>query len=132
MPLRKIKVKDYMLANLVSFNTDTDILHAIHELIEKHITGAPVIDEHGNLVGFLSEKDCMKIAVDASYYEQLGGPVADFMHPEVDTVDADASILEAAKIFMDKPYKMLPVLDDQQLVGLLERRQVLRAIETLW
>ena len=132
MALRKIKVKDYMLANLVSFAPETDILKAIHELIEKRIVGAPVVDEHGNIIGFVSERECIKAAVGATYHEELAGPVSKFMREEVVTIDAQASIMEAAQIFMETPYKILPVLDDQQLAGLIDRHQVLLAIETLW
>ena len=45
----------------------------IHLLIEKRISGAPVVDEHGNLLGMLSERDCVKVALGAGYYNEFGG-----------------------------------------------------------
>jgi CBS domain-containing protein len=129
--LHSVEVKDYMSANLVHLTPDTDVLRAIHLLVENHVTGAPVIDQLGNLVGFLSEKDCMAVAMDAGYHEEWGGKVSEYMSSGARTVDADASILEVARIFHDTSFKTLPVMDDNRLVGLITRRDVLRAYEAI-
>ncbi len=129
--LNSVAVKDHMAASLITFTADTDVLHAIHLLIENGISGAPVIDNLGNIVGLLSEKDCLKVALEASYHGQYGGTVADYMTPKVITVDANASILEVAKMFLDAPYKRYPVVDDNRLVGQISRRDVLKAFEAI-
>ncbi len=129
--LNSVAVKDHMAASLITFTADTDVLHAIHLLIENGISGAPVIDNLGNIVGLLSEKDCLKVALEASYHGQYGGAVSDYMSPKVITVDANASILEVAKMFLDAPYKRYPVVDDNRLVGQISRRDVLKAFETI-
>lgn len=129
--LHSVSVRDYMAASLVTFTAETDVLHAIHLLIEKGISGAPVVDNLGNIVGILSEKDCLKVALEASYHGQYGGRVADYMSPHVITVDADSSILEVAKMFLDAPYKRYPVVSDNRLVGQISRRDVLKAFEAI-
>lgn len=129
--LSSVSVKDYMAASLVTFTADTDVLHAIHLLIDKGISGAPVVDKLGNIIGILSEKDCLKVALEASYHGQYGGKVADYMSPKVITVDADASIVEVAKMFLESPYKRYPVVDDNRLVGQISRRDVLKAFEAI-
>ena len=129
--LSSVSVKDYMAASLVTFNPDTDVLHAIHQLIENGISGAPVIDNLGNIVGLLSEKDCLKVALEASYHGQYGGSVSDYMTSSVITVDANASIVEVAKMFLESPYKRYPVVDDNRLVGQISRRDVLKAFESI-
>ena len=99
---------------------------------DNEISGAPVVDEHGNLVGVLSEQDCMQIALNAGYYEEYGGHVEEYMAREVKTVEAEASIVELAEMFINAPYRRYPVLDDNRLVGQISRRDVLRALESLW
>lgn len=126
--IHSIAVKDYMSASLVTFSPDMDVMNAIDVLVKHRISGAPVVNERGNLVGLLSEKDCMQIAVQAGYYEQLGGRVDDYMTQDVMTVEADASVLEVAKLFMHKGPRRYPVVEDNRLVGQISRRDVLKAL----
>ena len=96
MTLASVKVKDYMSASLVTFTPDMEVLKAIHLLLQNGISGAPVVDEHGNLVGILSEKDCLKVALHAGYHEVFGGNVSEYMTPHVETIEAEASIIDVA------------------------------------
>ncbi|MDX1604986.1 MAG: CBS domain-containing protein, partial [Candidatus Competibacterales bacterium] len=109
------------------------ILDAIHLLLKNRISGAPVVDKLGNIVGILSEKDCLKVMLTASYYEEPGGKVEEFMTPEVKTVDAESSLVDVAEIFLETNYRRFPVVaDGNRLVGQISRRDVLRALERLW
>ncbi|MDW3094932.1 MAG: CBS domain-containing protein [Gammaproteobacteria bacterium] len=126
--IQSIAVKDYMSASLVTFTPGMDVMNAIDVLVKNRISGAPVVDERGNLIGLLSEKDCMKVAVQAGYYEQLGGRVEDYMTKQVITVEAEASVLEVAKLFMEKGPRRYPVVEDNRLVGQISRRDVLRSL----
>ena len=129
--LHSIKAKDYMTANLVTLSPDTSVMEAIRILLDKGISGAPVVDKMGRLVGLLSEKDCMRVATHAGYYGEAGGKVSEFMSPEVITVEGDTSVIEIAKMFMEKPFKRYPVMDDNRLVGSISRRDVLKAIHAI-
>lgn len=129
--LHSVEVKDYMSANLVHLTPDTDVLRAIHLLLESNVSGAPVIDQLGNVVGFLSEKDCLEVAINAGYHEEWGGKVSEYMSSGVTTVDADSSILDVARLFRNQSFKVLPVMDDNRLAGLITRRDVLRAFEAI-
>jgi CBS domain-containing protein len=124
-------VKDYMSGKLVTFHPDTDVLDAIHELVEHGISGAPVTDNRGNLVGMLSELDCMKIALHAGYHGDWGGPVSDFMTPHTETVDADMNIIDLAQLFLDSTFRRYPVVKEHRLVGQISRRDVLRALQEI-
>ncbi len=131
--LKKITVKDYMAANLVTFAPDMDILDAINELVGKKISGASVVDQRGNLVGIISERDCMKVALNASYHEELGGKVEEFMTTDVKTVQEDMSIVDLAELFYSNPLRRYAVFNEEnRLVGQISRRDVLRALQTLW
>ena len=74
----------------------------------------------------------MKVALQAGYYEEFGGRVEEYMNKDVRTVDAEASILDLAEMFLSAPYRRYPVMEDNRLVGQISRRDVLRALENLW
>ena len=112
-----IRVRDYMSARVITFAPDMEILEAVHILVVNRISGAPVLDLRGNLIGMLSERDCIKVALNAAYHNEWGGRVEEFMSREVKTVDADASIVDIAEIFVEMSYRRLPVLERNRLVG---------------
>ena len=126
-----VAIRDFMTSNLFTFSPDLDITDAIHLLLEKGISGAPVVDKRGNIIGMLSERDCIKVALSAGYYSQRGGKVAEFMSREVKTVDVNASLLDVARMFLEAPFKRYPVMRDNLLVGQISRSDILRALEKL-
>ncbi len=128
---KSVVVKDYMARTLVTFKPETDVLDAVHELVEQRIAGAPVVDDAGNLVGMLSELDCLNIALHAGYHGDWGGPVADYMSDGVETVDAEMSIIDLAQVFLDTKFRRFPVMEKNRLIGQISRRDVLRALEHL-
>lgn len=131
MSLKSCLVRDYMAGQLVTFKPDTDVMDAIHELVHHRIAGAPVVNDQGDLVGMLSELDCLKVALNAGYYGDWGGPVADYMTPEVEWVDADMNIVDLAQRFLDSGFRRFPVLRNNRLVGQISRRDALRALNEL-
>jgi len=131
MNIKSCLVKDYMARTLVTFKPDTPVLDAVHVLVKNRIAGAPVVDDEGNLVGMLSELDCMKVALQAGYHGEYGGPVRDYMSKGVQTVNAEMSIVDLAEVFIDKRYRRFPVTDNNRLVGQISRRDVLRALEVI-
>jgi len=131
MTIQSCVVKDYMARTLVTVKPETDVLDAIHELITHRIAGLPVVDDEGNLVGMLSELDCMKVALNAGYHGNWGGPVRDFMSDGIKTVDAEMSIIDLAQLFITSRFRRFPVMLGNRLVGQISRRDVLRALEGL-
>ena len=89
--------RDCMSGSLIAFRPDMEVLEAVRILVENRISGAPVIDHIGNLVGMLTERDCMKIALGAGYYGECGGTVSCFMRADVETVDIDTPAIEIAE-----------------------------------
>ncbi len=130
--LKSLLVRDYMSGDPLSFLPETDVLDAVHLLLKHEMTGAPVIDHFGKVVGFLSERDCIKVALSSSYHEQRGGRVSDFMTRQVITVEGDANISDIAELFVTKPFRCYPVVSESKLVGQISRRHVLQALEKLW
>ncbi len=128
MSVKSALVRNYMARDLISFYPETDVLDAIHELVAHRIAGAPVVDHHGELIGMLSELDCIRVALDAGYYGQRGGPVSEYMTTDVKTVDAETNIVDLADRFRRSKFRRFPVVKDGRLVGQISRRDVLRAL----
>ncbi len=126
------RISEFMATDLIILSPDMEIIKAMTILLNKNISGAPVIDERGNLIGVLSKKDCLKAALNASYYQEWGGTVADYMTAQVETLDAEIDLVQAAERFLDSPYRRFPVISDGQLVGQISRADLLRALSANW
>lgn len=125
-------VRDFMSERLVSVNPDMDIHDAIKLLIREQISGVPVVDKAGALIGILSEKDCFKVSFYCGYYLDRGGRVSDYMTQSVITVNTDADIVGVAEMFLKGPYRRFPVVSGGRVVGVISRRDALRALLELW
>ena len=126
----KQTVRKYMATHLITFNPDTDIDEAIRTILKHKISGAPVVDKHGKLVGMLSESDCIKTILEGPYNNLPGGTgdVQSYMSRKVVTIDVNKTILELAYEFMNTPYRRFPVIEKEKLVGQISRSDILRAI----
>jgi predicted transcriptional regulator len=126
------RVRDYMSRKLVTLTPQTEINRAMHILLDERISGAPVVDEHGWLVGVLSKKDCLKAALHAAYWRDWGETVADYMSKDVKTLTADMDIVAAAEAFLASPFRRFPVMEEGRLVGQVSRADILRALSQQW
>ncbi len=128
-------VVDYMASKLVTFTPDTDIREAIDTILKRKISGTPVVDENNQLVGMLSEVDCLKLLLEGPYNDQNGvgglGKVGDYMSIKIKTIDADKTIFDAAVEFVHNGFKRLPVVQGNTLIGQISRIDVLRAIQKM-
>jgi len=121
-----------MSRQLITLTPDMEINRAMNLLIDNRISGAPVLDATGNLVGMLSQKDCLKAALHASYFREWGGKVADYMSCEPVSLDADLDLVEAAEAFLASSYRRFPVMSEGRLVGQISRSDLLRALAGNW
>jgi CBS domain-containing protein len=126
--LDTLSAKDYMNTQMVTIAPDTDVMAVINIFVRRGIGSAPVVDEHGKLLGMLSEKDCLKAALTASYEGVAGGPIREFMSGKTVVVAPETTLLEVASMFVDSNFKRYPVVKDGKLLGLISRANVLRAI----
>lgn len=126
-------VTDYMVRakDLITFHPDMEITKVVETLLENRITGAPVLDEKGKLVGLIDDKDCLQVIFDSSYHNQPvdNNTVSHFMTNVMKTISVHADIYQVADTFLNSIYKRLVVVDDEgKLVGQISRRDILRAI----
>lgn len=131
--IQQVQVSDYMTEKLVTFRPNQTIGQVTHILIEKNISGGPVVDDDGNLVGMISEGDCLKEVVKGKYSNVPNHPgiVSDHMVRKVITIEPDADILEAADKFLRERVRRFPVLSEGRLIGIISQRDILRAVENL-
>lgn len=127
-------VTNYIATKLITFTLDTPILDAIDTLVEKRISGAPVLNAKREIVGMIDDKDCLRILIDRSYHSQpvRAYTVEQYMDKIMRTIPHDADILDVASIFLETTYKRLLVVDDGgKLIGQISRSDVLRAAKEL-
>lgn len=129
--LDSVQVRDYMTTDLVTFTPDMEVMQAVHTLVEKGISGAPVLDHDGRLVGMLSQRDCLSIALVAAQDSCTAGPVRQFMSTRIITVEPDTNLTQLASMFTSSPFRRYPVLADGRVVGQISRSDVLRAISAM-
>lgn len=126
--LKSIKVRDYMAKGVITFTSEMDIYQAIAILNNNKISGAPVVDLNGHVIGMLSEGDCLRGIIMHIYYEEAGGRVADFMSSPVQMIGPDEAIMDIAVAFNEKKIRRFPVVDEGELVGQISQHDILRAV----
>ena len=126
--MKSVLVKDYMTREVISVSPDVEITAATECLIGHDISGATVLDAHGRLVGILTERDCMKVALHAGYHDVPYGLVRDYMTPNPESVTPEQSVLSLAEKFIHGRFRRYPVVDKGRLVGIISRRDILRAL----
>ncbi len=128
-----ILVGDHMSTNLTLFDPDDSIDQVIQILTQKRISGAPVVDSNQNLVGIISEVDCLKEIIKGKYTNtpKISGTVKDYMTRDVVTLDPEMSIFDAAQRFLDLKIRRFPVMKDGRLIGQISLSDVIRAIPSL-
>ncbi len=128
-PSELIKVSDYMTRNLITFRQDQSVLEVMDILIKHKISGGPVVNEDNELVGIISEGDCIKQISESRYYNQ---PVENInvsahMIKNVETIDGDLNIFDAAEKFLSSRRRRFPIVEDGKLVGQISQKDVLKA-----
>ncbi len=128
-----IQVKDYMTKKLVTFNPEQNMDEVIDSLLKMNISGGPVVDNENNLVGIISEGDCLKQAVRGKYNNTFhdSGKVKDRMTTDVKTINPNMDIFSAAQMFLDLKLRRFPVLQEGKLVGQISQRDIMRALQTV-
>jgi CBS domain-containing protein len=124
-----ILVEDYMTKKLVTFRPEQSILEVMELFAKNHISGGPVLDNNGFLVGIISEADCMKQISESRYFNMpiLDKSVEKYMTREVETIPHDVSIFDAAGVFVRNNRRRLPVLKNGVLVGQISRKDIVIA-----
>jgi predicted transcriptional regulator len=125
-----ILVSKYMTTKLITFKPDQPVLEVMELLLKNKISGGPVVNDQNELLGIISEGDCMKQIAESGYYNMPMHDVTVEKHmvKDVETISPNFTIFDVAKLFYESKRKRFPVLSAEgSLVGQISRRDVLKA-----
>lgn len=123
-----ILVSDYMKPVTEYFSPDTSVEEVVKTLVKNKLFGAPVLDQNKKLVGFISEKDCLKQMVNDSYYSQDHHVARDIMRENPLSVSPNSDIISLAEEMIGRRPKLYPVVENNQVIGIITRADVLKAL----
>ena len=124
-----LKVKDYMTTNLITFRPDQSVQEVVEALIKHKISGGPVVNEKQELVGIISEGDCLKQLSESRYYNMPldHDNVEKRMATHVETIDGNMDVFDAANKFLSSKRRRFPIVENGKLVGQISQKDILKA-----
>ena len=126
----QILVSDYMTTNLITFKAEDSLDHVIAQLISHKISGGPVVNDKNELIGIISEGDCIKYISDSMYYNMpmdRTNTVEKNMVSEVETIDKNMNIFDAATKFISSKRRRFPIVENAKLIGQISQKDILKA-----
>ena len=111
-----------------SFHKDQPIREAAAYLVKEKCTGLSVVNSEGELVGFLSEKDCLEHMFNDVLNKAPLGSVGDYMTKDVITFRRDSGLYNVIENFISKPYQVYPIIEGKKNIGYVNRRDILGAL----
>lgn len=148
---KKMLARDIMTRDVITVHPDDDVEKAARLLLEHHISGLPVVDGAGKLVGIVSEADLVlqekgvrgplytvfmggilylenPRRFDEEFRRAVARKIGDLMSKKLYTVSPDDPVTKVAAIMVDKGVNRVPVVDrEQRLVGIISRHDIIRA-----
>jgi CBS domain-containing protein len=126
------KIGEYMDTVVPTLSPETQIMKAVDFLVRHRVTGAPVVDSDGTLVGIITETDLLKLATEGIRGEPpTDATVAEYMTRDVITVPPTVDIYYIAGMFLANKFRRLPVVENGKIVGAITRFDLLRIVRTL-
>ena len=124
-----IRVEDYMTRSLITFRKEQLVIEVMEALIKNKISGAPVVNERNELVGIISDGDCMKQISESRYYNMPIGDmrIEKYMETNVTTIAKDMSIFDCASLFYKHDCRRFPIMENGKLIGQISRKDILCA-----
>ncbi len=127
--LQSVNLRDYMLPNPVKVRPEDNILDAMRVIIDNKISGVCVVDADGNLVGILSEMDCLRAVLGAIYNNNNIGIVREHMASDnLVVANPNEDIVSVAEDMLRKNKRRRPVVENGKLIGQITCRQLLSAV----
>jgi len=124
-----LKVSDYMTRKLITFKPEQSIEDVIEALIKYKISGGPVVNDKNELVGIISEGDCIKHVSDSRYYNMPveNNMIEKYMVKNVETIDGNMNIFDAANKFLNEKRRRFPIIENGKLAGQISQKDILKA-----
>lgn len=126
--LRSLRIADHMNPKPIKVHVDDSLIEAADTITRHKVSGACVVDSEGRLVGVLSEVDCLRAVISATYNNTNEfGTVRDAMTAEVQCCELNDNIVDVATDMLSKGHRRRPVVAQGKLIGQLTCRRILRA-----
>ncbi len=127
--LKPALVSDYMTTKLITFRPDQLVSEVVESLIKNRISGGPVVNDKNELLGIISEGDCIKHISESRYYNMPmdNNTVDKHMIKNVDTIDGKLNIFEAAEKFLKAKHRRFPIVENGKLIGQISQKDILIA-----
>jgi CBS domain-containing protein len=119
------ETKAIMSRDVVSVHPDTPITKVLELLVENDITGVPVVESDGQLVGIVTEKDMIGVLFGQ---ETPSGTARDYMTEDVLSFDENDDIIAVCECLTANHLRRVPILADGRLVGIISRRDLIKYI----
>jgi len=146
-----MKAKDVMTSSVISVEPEVPVLQAVRIMLQRRVSGLPVIDREGRLVGIVTEGDFLRRAETGTqrrrprWLEFLAGPgrlaqdyaranarkVSEVMTPDPITVDEEASLEDIVRLMEKRQIKRIPVVRGTNIVGIVSRANLLHALASV-
>lgn len=126
------KISEFMDQVVPTIGPDMQIMKAVDYLLRHRVTGVPVVDSNGNLLGIITETDLLKLVTEGIQGQPpTEATVAEYMSTDVVTVPPTMDIYYVAGIFLKNKFRRLPVVEDGKIVGAITRFDLLRVVQAL-
>jgi len=119
------KARDVMTKQVLTVSEDTPIYVAMQLLVADHVTGLPVLDGDGKLIGIVTEKDMLTLLSNNRINHVTAG---DLMTRNVVSFRESDDLSEINKCLKEKSFRRVPILEDGKLVGIVSRTDIMKAI----
>lgn len=119
-----VKAKDIMSTTVTTVHEYANVMEVIKLLVEHNVTGLPVVDDSGRLLGMVTEKDILMLLL---YDPDVKGKtVTDLMTTEIIHFDEDDNLMSIFESLVQSNFRRVPILSEGRLVGIVSRRDIIK------
>jgi predicted transcriptional regulator len=126
--MESLKASDVMSNHIEPIRCGTPLTAVVKALLQNHVTGLPVVDDHRKVIGFISEQDCIHALLVSNYHREGDPTVDDVMFRNPVTISSEMSVVDLAQNLGAGKPKVYPVTDHGRLIGIVTRTAILREL----
>jgi len=119
------ETREIMSCEVITVGPDTPLRQVVAVLAENDITGVPVVDEGGSLLGIITEKNLLGLL---SNPQTADGPARDYMTTDVVSFDENEDLIAVCEGLVNSHFRRAPILSEGKLVGIISRRDIIKYI----
>lgn len=126
--MESLKASDVMSNHIEPIRCGTPLTKVVKTLLQNHVTGLPVVDDHRKVIGFISEQDCIHALLVSNYHREGDPKVDDVMFRKPQCISPEMSVVDLAQNLGAGKPKVYPVTDHDRLIGIVTRTAILREL----